>query len=206
MTAPTSMRNHWWWRPGWREGRRFYTWHLTFEGQEDVHRLAAEYRSALEHLGPALTLIPDQWLHCTMQGIGFVGEITEPSVTGIVDAARERLSGLSAFDIELGPALVDPEAVLIPLQPSTPIQQVRHTVRAAISQVLGDVPENASGYYPHVSLAYSAQDGPAPPVAQAVGSVQTRPARARVTSVQLIVIHRDNLMYEWETFATVPLG
>ncbi|MFD5815622.1 hypothetical protein [Streptomyces sp. NPDC127038] len=47
-------------------GRRFYTWHLTFEGQDDVHRLAAEYRAALAPLGDSVTLIPDRWLHLTM--------------------------------------------------------------------------------------------------------------------------------------------
>ncbi|MEV7817790.1 2'-5' RNA ligase family protein, partial [Streptomyces flaveolus] len=31
-------------------------------------------------------------------------------------------------------------------------------------------------------------------------------AQARITSAELIVIHRDNQMYEWEPFATVPLG
>jgi hypothetical protein len=46
-TESNDMRNHWWWRPGWDVGRRYYTWHLTFGGQHDVHRLAAEYRAAI---------------------------------------------------------------------------------------------------------------------------------------------------------------
>jgi hypothetical protein len=58
-THPETMRNHGWFRPGWSVGRRFHTWHLTFEGQEDVHRLAVEYRSALGLLGEVLTPIPD---------------------------------------------------------------------------------------------------------------------------------------------------
>ncbi|MGH3777668.1 MAG: hypothetical protein ACRDRR_18385 [Pseudonocardiaceae bacterium] len=35
------MRDHWWW-PGWRVGRSSYTWHVTFDDQPAVHRLAAE--------------------------------------------------------------------------------------------------------------------------------------------------------------------
>jgi hypothetical protein len=31
------MRRHWWWRPGWRPGRRLYAWHLTF-GDQTVAR------------------------------------------------------------------------------------------------------------------------------------------------------------------------
>jgi len=34
-----QMIDHWWWRPGWSVGRKFYTWHLTFADQPQAHRL-----------------------------------------------------------------------------------------------------------------------------------------------------------------------
>ncbi|WP_232108075.1 2'-5' RNA ligase family protein [Streptomyces gossypiisoli] len=205
-TQPETMRNHWWWRPGWSVGRRFYTWHLTFEGQDDVHRLAAEYRSALAPLGDILTPIPDQWLHLTMQGIGFVGEVKEAAVHAIAEAARLRLASVPAFDLGIGPAVLDPEAVLLHVHPDGPVRAVRDSIRAAIGEVLGNVPEKAEGFTPHVSVAYSASDDPADLIAQALAENDATPARARISSAELIVIHRDNCMYEWETFAKVPLG
>jgi hypothetical protein len=30
------MADHWWWRPGWRHGRRMYYWHVTFLWEWDV--------------------------------------------------------------------------------------------------------------------------------------------------------------------------
>ncbi|WP_327434762.1 2'-5' RNA ligase family protein [Streptomyces sp. NBC_01236] len=207
MTPDTeTMRNHWWWRPGWSVGRRFYTWHLTFEGQDDVHRLAAEYRSALAPLGDLVTLIPDRWLHLTMQGIGFVGEAKEADVQEIVRAAREQLAAVPAFDVQIGPAVVDPEAILLRVHPDGPVRQIRDGIRSAIGDVLGEVPERAEGFTPHVSVAYSAGDGPAEPVAQALVDLDPTAARARISSAELIVLHRDHQMYEWESFATVPLG
>ncbi len=200
------MRNHWWWRPGWAVGRRFYTWHLTFEGQQDVYRLAAEYRAALAPLGAVLTPVPDQWLHLTMQGIGFVGETEEDDVNAIVEAARPRFASVSPFEMELGRAVVDPEAILLAAEPDAPVRQVRDGIRAAIRDVLGNVPEKAEGFTPHVSVAYSAGDGPVTPVVEALKAVEFPPTKARCTSAELIVLHRDNQMYEWETFATVPLG
>ena len=200
------MRNHWWWRPGWSVGRRFYTWHLTFEGQDDVHRLAAEYRSALAPLGDTFTPIPDQWLHLTMQGIGFVGETKEQDVHTIADAAQTRLASIPAFDVQIGPAVLDPEAVLLHVHPDDPVRAIRNAIREAIGDVLGEVPERAGGFTPHVSVAYSAGDGPAEPIAQTLNILDVTPARARISSAELIVIHRDNQMYEWETFANVPLG
>ncbi|MFD7134359.1 2'-5' RNA ligase family protein [Streptomyces sp. NPDC059894] len=200
------MRNHWWWRPGWSVGRRFYTWHLTFEGQDDVHRLAGQYRVGLAPLGPVLTPIPDQWLHLTMQGIGFVGEARTSDVQAVVEAARKRLASVPAFDLRVGPADLHPEAVLLRVHPEEPVRAVRDAVRGAIGDVLDDVPEQADGFTPHVSVAYSAADGPAEPVARILDSLELPAAQARITNAELIVLHRDHQMYEWESFATVPLG
>ncbi|MFJ9719935.1 2'-5' RNA ligase family protein [Streptomyces sp. NPDC101213] len=201
-----SMRDHWWWRPGWDVGRRFYTWHVTFDGQDEVHALADEYRSALAPLGESLTLIPDRWLHLTMQGVGFVNEVADADVQAIVERARARLAQVPAFDVQLGPAFVDPEAVLLPARPDEPLQQVRRAVRAAIGDVMDEVPEEADGFRPHVSVAYSAAEGPAEPVVQALAGLGERSARVRISAADLIVIHRDNRMYEWETYASVALG
>lgn len=199
------MRNHWWWRPGWSMRRRFYTWHLTFEGQDDVHRLAAEYRSALAPLGDILTPIPNQWLHLTMQGIGFVGETKEQDVHAIVDAAHRRLAAIQAFDLQIGPEVLDPEAVLLQAHPDGLVRAVRNAIRGAIGDVVGKVPEKGEGFIPHVSVAYSAEDGPAEPIAQVLDGLTLAPAQARISSAELIVIHRDNQIYEWEPFAKVSL-
>ncbi|MGW1713172.1 2'-5' RNA ligase family protein [Streptomyces sp. NPDC002156] len=205
-TQPETMRNHWWWRPGWSVGRRFYTWHLTFEGQDDVHRLSAEYRSALAPLRSAFTPIPDKWLHLTMQGIGFVGEAEEKSVQAIADEARDRLATVPAFDLRIGPAVLDPEAVLLEVAPEGPVRAVRDAIREAIGAVLDNVPEKADSFTPHVSVAYSNSEGPGAPIAQVLGGLDIMPARARISAAELIVINRDNKMYEWESFAKVPLG
>jgi hypothetical protein len=50
------MRDHWWWRPGWRIGRSFYTWHITFGDQPAIDQLADGYAPALDGLP---TLGPD---------------------------------------------------------------------------------------------------------------------------------------------------
>lgn len=200
-----NMRNHWWWRPGWSQGRAAYTWHLTFGDQPDVHRFAAEYQAALAP-GEGLDMIPQRWLHLTMQGIGFVGEIPESTVQDIAAAARRRLAALPSFGITLGAPVVDPEAVLVPVQPADPVRRLRDTVRAAIGDVLADVPGDPDRFTPHVSLAYSNAEGPAAPYAAAIADAAVEPAKALVTHADLIRINRDHRMYEWVTVAQVPLG
>ncbi|MEV4362688.1 hypothetical protein [Nonomuraea sp. NPDC049625] len=39
-TDDTETRGHWWWRPGWRVGRSFYTWHILVEDQPELHAFA----------------------------------------------------------------------------------------------------------------------------------------------------------------------
>ncbi len=123
-----------------------------------------------------------------------------------MDAARTRLAAVPAFDLRIGPEVLDPEAVLLHVHPDGPVRAVRDAIRDAIGDVLGEVPEKAEGFTPHVSVAYSAGDGPAEPIARALAGLDLRPAQARISSAELIVIHRDNQMYEWEPFATVLLG
>lgn len=199
------MRDHWWWRPGWEVGRRFYTWHLTFSGQNDVHRLAADYRGALADTA-GLTPVPDRWLHLTMQGIDFVEQVEDSDVEDIVRSATDRLSKIYSFDLQLGAAVVDPEAVLLPVTPAEPVRAVRDAIRGAIGDVLPEVPEQAGGFTPHVSVAYSSARGPAEPVMQALANQMITPATARISTAELIVIHRDNHMYEWTPYAQVQLG
>ncbi|KJS59933.1 hypothetical protein VM95_24125 [Streptomyces rubellomurinus] len=199
------MADHWWWRPGWTTGTRWYTWHLTFDGANDLHRLAADYRHALDDV-PSLDLVPDRWLHLTMQGLGPTTEVSEDDARAIADAAGRHLAKIPAFDLALGPAIVTPEALLLTVTPAEPVHAVRTAIRAAIADVWPTVPENAAGFRPHVSVAYSNAAGPARPAADALASVTTHPATARITAAELIVLGRDRRMYEWETAARVPLG
>jgi 2'-5' RNA ligase len=201
------MRDHWWWRPGWRAGRSFYTWHVTFDDQPAVHRLAADYAPVLEGLS-TLDPIPPQWLHLTMQGIGFTDAVDRGDVDAIVHATRKRCSQLAPFTITLGPARVDPEALMLPVHPIEPVLELRMTLRAAIADVWGtdEVPEDAAGFRPHVSLAYSNTTGPAEPVRERLAARPVASAEITVRRAALIDLNRDHRAYEWADIATAELG
>ena len=90
----TQLRDHWWWRPGMRPGRRFYTVHATFADQPLMQELAAKATERLAGL-PGLDLVPGEWLHLTMQGIGFADEVGDADLKAIMTAARLRLASVS---------------------------------------------------------------------------------------------------------------
>jgi hypothetical protein len=89
----SAVRDHWWWRPGWRPGRRFYTFHLTWRDQPAVQELAAQARARLAQIRE-LDLVPGQWLHLTTQGIEFTDEVSGADLAAITAAARARLAAV----------------------------------------------------------------------------------------------------------------
>ena len=210
--SPEQVRNHWWWRPGWRVGRRFYTWHLTFDeetvsaGYATLHQVVREYQAHLAKL-PGLDLVPPVWLHLTMQGLGFVDEVSEEDARGIVAAVHARCGGLAPLTLTLGPARVDSEGITLLVAPTEPVQRLRSAVRAGIADVWGadHVPESATDFTPHVSLAYSNTDGPAALYAELLGSLEPTSATVTTRATQLIVLGRDEHLYRWEPYATVAL-
>ncbi|WP_234017531.1 MULTISPECIES: 2'-5' RNA ligase family protein [unclassified Streptomyces] len=207
-THPVSdgrMANHWWWRPGWQMGSRFLTFHFTFQQAPDVHRLASLYRHALADVD-GLNLVPDTWLHLTTQGLGFSDDVPDGDVQAILSAAADRLSHIPAFDVTLDRPEITPEAIRWEATPSGPPTAVRSALRDAIGSIWDAVPEPDDGFTPHVSIAYSNSTGPDDPVRAALDAVETHPATARLDQVELIVLNRDQQMYEWETYAQLPLG
>jgi 2'-5' RNA ligase len=207
------MRRHWWWRPGWRPGRRLYAWHLTFgdqtvsRGQADLRRVVGAYQSRLAEL-PGLDLVPAEWLHLTMQGIGFVDEIGAADAERIVAAVRRRCAALAPMTLGLGPAVLQAEGVWLWVAPQAAVRRVRAAVRAGIAEVCGlaRLPETAGGFTPHVSLAYSNTDGPDQPYAAALAETAPRSATVELAAIQAIALSRDTHLYRWEALATVPLG
>ncbi|MDW3845695.1 2'-5' RNA ligase family protein [Micromonospora sp. BRA006-A] len=202
-----QVRNHWWWRPGWHVGRRFFAFHITFESQPALHDVAGAYRTALAEM-PSLTLIPDQWLHLTMQGIGFTDEIQPAALSQLAEEARNLLAAVPAFEVEFGSVIVADEAIVMPANPPEPVQELRQLTRTALGRVFGEeqVPESADKFRPHVSVAYLTADGSSAPYIEAVNRAKVEQARVTITHVDLIEMHRDQQMYEWRTVEALPLA
>lgn len=204
MTDVTELQDHWYWRPGWRLGRSFYTWHITFADAPAVATLADEYAPALADL-PEYDPIPLEWLHLTMQGIGFTDEVDRETADRVVELARARLASVPPVDVTIGPAVIDPEALKLPVQPVEPLIAIRDAIRAAITDVCGEVSESTE-YRPHVSLGYTNTTGPAQHALDVLAGHEPHTAQVRVEAVALIDLNRDHRMYQWTTVAEAKLG
>lgn len=202
-----NLRNHWWWRPGWREGRTFYTWHLTFATQPELHRLVTDYQTALADV-PGLDLIPAKWLHITMQGLGFTDEITDTDAYTITEATGQLLADLPAPTLAFHQPVIRPEAIAFTPRPADAVRLIRARIRDAIGHVWrpDNIPENPDGYEPHLSIAYVNTPGLATTVRKALDAVSPEPANATITTASLIKLERTGHLYHWTCFAVLHLG
>src|SRR5215469_3958600 len=177
------MRDHWWWRPGWQPGRRMYTWHVTFGDQPAVQDLAARARDLLRDV-PGLDLIPGRWLHLTTQDVGFSDEVSADDLTAITAAARSRLAAVRPAAVTIGPARVLGEGIGCDAHPAAALSPARDAVRAAIGDVRGRARVPAEAALAGFDVA----------------------AAITVSEIKLILLGRDEHVYQWETQATVSLG
>jgi hypothetical protein len=205
-----SVRNHWWWRPGWQAGRHFYACHLTLEDQPQLRDLIRHYQDALAHVGN-LDIIPSRWLHLTMQGIGFVDEISPADLVRITEQIGEQLRSTTPPTVTFHKPTVRPEAVYVKAHPAEPIFQLRLTVYQAIASALGterfhEPPPDRERYRPHVSAAYVNSDGPAQPIIDAISKADPSAITATFRTVPVLTFHRDCQMYEWTDVMPIPIG
>jgi 2'-5' RNA ligase len=204
-----EVRNHWCWGPNWRPGRSFYTWHIIFANDAVVADLHAGYQGLISSL-PGISPVPAQWLHLTLQGIGFADKVPQTDLDLIIDAAQRRLEEFRPFAIKLGPAIVDVESLRLPVSPVDRLRRLRGQLRAAITDVWGrdSVPELPE-LDPHVSLGYWNQSTPAEPLHRQVKALTNGVAKTEVTQVMrvsLINLTRDHKQYEWTKYADLALG
>jgi hypothetical protein len=182
-----------------------YTWHFTFGNQADLHALVDAYQARLAGL-PGMDLIPRQWLHLTTQGVGFTDEVPDADLEAVIDAARERLAVVRCVTVSMGPAIIDPEVIRLEVQPADALTPVRRAIRDAIAAARG--PEHlteSDGWTPHVSVAYSNSYGPMEPYIKTLDP-PLAPVSVEIADVQLIVLGRDEHLYEWQTRADIPLA
>jgi 2'-5' RNA ligase len=206
------VRDHWWPRPGWRPGRIMCTWHLTFGHAPALHDLVTAYHRALAPL-PGLDLVTLEWLHLTVQGVGYREELTDTQLDAVTTAVQAELAAMPAFDLTFCRAVVLGEAIALPPEPTEPLHQVLPAIRAGIQAALGSEartgPEQRAGFRPHVTIAYSCTEASAEPYARALHDAAPRPARVPITDVALIDQDRQLTparLYHWHTRAVASLA
>lgn len=208
MSAPSGMtRDHWWWRPGWRKGRSFYTWHITFSSSDPIRQIVSSYAPAISRIN-TLDPVGIDGIHLTLQGIGFTDEISGADIKGVIVSTLRRCAQLEPIKAKVDEPRIDEEALHMNVHPVEQIARVKLALRNGIGDVWGheNVPESMEGFRPHITLAYSNGAAPIERIDAAIKEFSLPVADVLISSVSLIDLNRDLGRYEWAEVATVTLG
>lgn len=200
-------RDHWWWRPGWRQGRSFFTWHITFPTDPLIHRVVSDFTQSAKDFD-TLDLVSFDGIHLTVQGVGFSDEVSSGDLEMIRESTRTYCSNVPPIQASLGALRVDEETVQVDVAPSSEILHLRTKIRKGIGDVWGstNVPESMEGFRPHITLAYSNGTARIEDIHAAISGVAIPPSSVQISSVSLIKLNRDRKRYEWTEVAKVFLS
>ncbi|MGH3905454.1 MAG: 2'-5' RNA ligase family protein [Pseudonocardiaceae bacterium] len=188
------------------------TWHLTFDHATELRQLVSAYQAALAPL-PGLNPVPLQWLHLTIQGVGYADELPPGQLDDVAESVRRELATMSAFTLTFHRAVIRDEAIALPPTPVEPLHELltrlRRSIATATDAPVHTGPEQAHGFHPHVTIAYSHTNAVAEPYAGALNNVNESAATVNVAETALIKQERllePDWLYRWTTHSIASLS
>lgn len=174
-----------------------YTLHLTMEKSPEVLALAERLRPAIEAV-PALDPVPTEWLHLTMNGIGFADEVSPGRLDDVAGPVFEAWEASGPHHLEFTGSFLDAGAFILTATIPPWLAETNRVQRRSVERVFG--PRNWGDFRPHVSLAYA--NGPADLQGVAAGlRAAIAPEAPRISArpvLTLMSLGRDRDVYEWE--------
>lgn len=201
----TETADQWWWRPGWRPGRRMVTLHVTVPFEAELHDLARRSAPVLEGLG-AFDPVPVHGLHLTMTGVGFTDELTAGQAEKVWEEVLGSLADLEPAPIMLERSFLGPGGVMLAGPPIPWLQELCQAQRAAVDRMRGSS-EDRDPFHPHISLAYANAPMPMGQVAAALAPIaeQTPPIILHRPVLTMMRLGRDTHEYAWDVLAEQEL-
>jgi 2'-5' RNA ligase len=191
-------RDHWWWREGWGPGRRYLTWHLTFETATALHETAERAAGFLRRL-PGVDVVPVEWLHLTMTGVGFADELDPPARKAVADAGFEAASGIPLAPLVFDRLFLYQEGLCLSAT-SPALQELKARQVEAVRRAGGQAAA-AEVFHPHVSLAYFSSEIDESALDDALERAAIGQVSVSSPRLSLLEIGRDEHVYTWRVLA-----
>jgi len=197
--------DHWWWRPGWGPGTRFLTFHLTFEDAPELHAAA---EATAERIGgeAAVDLVPVEWLHLTMTGVGHTADLDEEAVASLRDAVFSRSSQVAAEPLRFPTAFAYPEGFGLAAELAPWLADLERIQADEVRTLTGTTDDDGDGFRPHVSLAYFSGDAALERVDDVLRALPDEDVVVAHPRLSLIEIGRDDRRYTWRVVDQLVLA
>lgn len=173
------------------------TFHLTMERADAVRGLARSVRPVLERF-ELVDPVPEPWLHLTMNGLGFAGEVPDDRLEAVADEVFALWSSLDDPVLRFTHLFVGLEGAMLVAERSDWLMALARAQRAAIDRLLG--PREWGDFWPHASLCYfNGPMDPRPLVGALVPVLDAVPDGVDAApALTLMRLGRGERVYTWE--------
>ncbi|WP_371665812.1 2'-5' RNA ligase family protein [Streptomyces sp. NBC_01241] len=191
----------------WKGGGPFPHVLVLLSEYEEFRAYARAHAELLSQYGEQLGVIPERWLHSTVQGIHHA--LDAGQLDQLRGALRDELVGMQPFRVQLGPVWPGVTAVTVAVYPEDGMAALNDRVRAAAERAPGiSLRRKEAKYRAHASLAYARADFPDRDLNRALRAL--RPPRVDVTIDRVHLVnqyqHPDLGYYTWDVVDEVRLG
>lgn len=190
----------------WKDGGPFPHVLVPLGEYEEFRAYARAHQELLSAYG-GLGVIPEEWLHSTVQGVHHA--VDADRMNQLRGNLGDELAGMRPFRVQLGPVWPGITAVTVAVYPEDGMATLNSRARAAAEKVQGislRPPERR--FWAHASLAYARQDFPDRQLNRALRAL--RPPRVDVTVDRVHLVNQyqrpDRGYYTWDVVGEFPLG
>lgn len=157
---------------------------------------------------PGIPVLPQEWLHITVQAIWPAEAATHAQRAQLIEALTDAAALLTPVTIQVGSVLTSSSGVVADTHPDHVLADIYNATAAAVQKVFGDSAAAKDSRPAHMALGYctAATDG---------DPIQTwlrrglRPSHAPLTVDALHVLNvtpdPQHALFRWEHIARIPL-
>ncbi|MFE3629388.1 2'-5' RNA ligase family protein [Streptomyces goshikiensis] len=191
----------------WQNGGPFPHVLVLLGEYPEFREYARAHNDLLAEYGEKLGIIPEDWLHATVQGIH------HPLDTGQLDqlrgTLRDELAGMQPFQVQLGPVWPGVTAVTVAVYPEDGMAALNDRVRTAAEKVPGvSLRGKEAKFWAHATLSYARHDFSDQKLNRSLRAL--RPPRVDITIDRVHLVNQyqrpDLGYYTWDVIEEVTFG
>ncbi|MBV9023102.1 MAG: 2'-5' RNA ligase family protein [Streptomycetaceae bacterium] len=191
----------------WRNGGPFPHVLVLLSEYPEFRAYARAHHDLLSGYGDKLGVIPEDWLHSTIQGIHH--PVDSDQMHQLCGTLRDELAGMQPFQVQLGPVWPGVTAVTVAVYPEDGMAELNDRVRTAAEKVPGiSLRAKEARFWAHASLAYAREDFPDRDFNRALRAL--RPPRVDIAIDRVHLVnqyqHPDRGYYTWDVVKEVRFG
>lgn len=204
------MKDHWAREQPWRADQRLWALYVSCGSFPPVVAHAAVFQERLSGVR-GLDLVEPRWLHMTVLGVAFVGEVDASAMARLVDRATAVAAAEPPLEMVAAAPRAMSDAVWMPVSTTPSLVPLRDSLEQVVLTCLGREPHALplpqAGFQPHISIAYAnAEAPPADEVNDRLSGLDLPPVHFRASHLSLLRLRREAPRWSWDGEQRIPFG